>query len=110
MLNEFRAAVSDAALGQAWLERVMFETAAPVDVTRLLARDDAVGGLLRTLRALPSDQAALAELASELGDLRRKLPPDVGAADFDLDDPAVIARLVGDVEHLLLPRLVGADA
>jgi exonuclease SbcD len=110
MLNEFRGAVSDAAFGQAWLERVKFETAAPVDVTRLMTRDDAVGGLLRTLRALPTDQAALAELADELSDLKRKLPPDIAVDDFDLDDPAVMARLVGDIEHLLLPRLTGVDA
>lgn len=110
MLNEFRGAVSDAAFGQAWLERVKFETAAPVDVTRLMARDDAVGGLLRTLRTLPTDQTALTELADELSDLKRKLPPDIAADDFDLDSPEVIAKLVGDIEHLLLPRLTGVDA
>lgn len=110
MLNEIRAVVSDAAVGQAWLERVKFETGAPVDVTRLMARDDAVGGLLRTLRALPTDQPALTELAEELSDLKRKLPPDVAVDDFDLEDPAVLARLVGDIEHLLLPRLTGVDA
>lgn len=110
MLNEFRAVVTDAAVGQAWLERVKFETRAPVDVTRLMARDDAVGGLLRTLRALPTDQPALTELAEELSDLKRKLPPDVAVDDFDLEDPAVLTKLVGDIEHLLLPRLTGVDA
>jgi DNA repair protein SbcD/Mre11 len=110
MLNEFRGVVSDAALGQAWLERVKFETAPSIDVTRLMTRDDAVGGLLRTLRALPSDQAALTELADELSDLKRKLPADIAVDDFDLDDPAVLARLVGDIEHLLIPRLTGVDA
>lgn len=110
MLNEFRGAVSDAAFGQAWLERVKFETAASVDVTRIMARDDAIGGLLRTLRALPSDQEALAELSDELSDLKRKLPADVASDDFDLDDPAVLSRLVRDIEHILLPRLTGVDA
>ena len=110
MRNEFRVAVSDAALGQAWLEQVKFKTSAPVDVARLITRDDAVGGLLRTLRALPGDQAALTELSSELGDLKRKLPPEIAVDDFDLEDPAVMARLIGDIEHLLLPRLTGVDA
>lgn len=110
MRNEFRVAVSDAALGQAWLEQVKFKTSAPVDVARLITRDDAVGGLLRTLRALPGDQAALTELSSELGDLKRKLPPEIAVDDFDLENPAVMARLVGDIEHLLLPRLTGVDA
>lgn len=111
MLNELRGAVSDAAFGQAWLERVKFDTAAPVDVTRLMSRDDAVGGLLRALRSLPADQVALTELAGELGDLKRKIgPAEIAVDDFDLDDPAVLARLVGDIEHLLLPRLTGVDA
>jgi DNA repair exonuclease SbcCD nuclease subunit len=109
LVNEFRAAVNDAGLGAAWLERVKFGTTVPADVTRLLARDDAIGGLLRTLRGLPGDSAALTLLATELGDLKRKLPPEITDEDFDLDDPAVISRLIGDVEHLLLPRLSGVD-
>jgi DNA repair exonuclease SbcCD nuclease subunit len=109
MINEFRVAVGDAAYGQAWLERVKFETQVQADVARLMARDDAVGGLLRTLRALPSDQLALQELSSELTRLKRKMH-EVADEDFDLDDPKVIARLVGDAEHLLIPRLSGVDA
>jgi DNA repair protein SbcD/Mre11 len=108
IINEFRAIVSDAGLGQAWLERVKFETGAPADVTRLLARDDAIGGLLRTLRSLPNDQVTLKGLSAELEDLKRKLPDDV-KDDFDLNDTTVIGRLVSEVEHLLLPRLTGVD-
>jgi len=89
---------------------VKLDTHAPVDIARLMTRDDAVGGLLRTLRTLPTDQAALTNLAEELSDLKRKLPPDVAVDDFDLDDPSVMARLVGDIEQLLLPRLTGVDA
>ncbi len=107
LVNELRTAVSDAAPGQAWLERVKLETSVPTDITRLIARDDAIGGLLRTLRALPTDQAALTALSDELADLKRKLPADLADDGFNLDDPAVIAQLVGDVEHLLLPRLTG---
>ncbi len=110
LVNELRAAVSDAAPGQAWLERVKLETSVPADVTRLIARDDAIGGLLRTLRALPVDQAALTALSDELADLKRKLPADVTDEDLNLDDPAVIAGLVGEVEHLLLPRLTGVES
>lgn len=109
MINEFRVAVGDAAFGQAWLERVKFETATEVDVARLMARDDAVGGLMRALRALPGNPTALQELGAELTELKRKFH-DVADGDFDLDDPAVIARLVGDAEHLLIPRLSGVGA
>jgi DNA repair protein SbcD/Mre11 len=105
MLNEFRSVVNGAGAGQVWLEQVRFETTAPIDVTRLLARDDAVGGLLRTLRSLPKDEEALLSLAEELVDLQRKLPADIADDDFDLSDASMLARLVGDLEHLLLPRL-----
>lgn len=108
--NEIRAAVSDEAPGQAWLERVKLETTVPADVTRLIGRDDAIGALLRTLRSLPNDQAALSTLSAELGDLKRKLPADMVDDDFDLDDPHVIARLASDIEHLLLPRLIGVES
>lgn len=108
-VNEIRTLVSDAAPGQAWLERVKLETAPPADVARLIVRDDAIGGLVRTLRELPSNDSALAALSDELSDLKRKLPADLVENDFDLDDPGTIARLVSDVEHLLLPRLTGVD-
>jgi exonuclease SbcD len=110
IVNECRAVVSDAGLGQVWLERVKFDTTAPADVTRLLGRDDAIGGLLRTLRSLPSDPPALTLLSAELVDLKRKLPADIADDEFDLDDPTVIGGLVSDVEHLLLPRLSGVEA
>jgi exonuclease SbcD len=108
-VNEIRTAVSDAAPGQAWLERVKLGTAPPADVARLIARSDAIGGLLRTLRELPADEPALARLSDELADLKGKLPVDIINDDFDLEGTAVIARLVGEVEHLLLPRLTGVE-
>jgi exonuclease SbcD len=108
-VSEIRTVVSDAAPGQVWLERVKVETTPPADVARLIARDDAIGGLLRTLRELPANELALAALSDELADLRRKLPADVTDDDFNLEDTAVIARLVGEVEHLLLPRLTGVE-
>jgi DNA repair exonuclease SbcCD nuclease subunit len=110
VVNEIRTAINDVAPGQAWLERVKFETAVPADVARLIARDDAIGGLLRTLRSLPGDQAALSALSDELSDLKRKLPVDLVDDDFDLDDPRRLGRLAGDIEHLLLPRLIGVDS
>jgi DNA repair protein SbcD/Mre11 len=109
LVNEIRTAVSDAAPGRAWLERINVETGPPADVARLIARDDAIGGLLRTLRELPANESALNALSDHVSDLKRKLPAELAIDDFDLDDPRVITRLVRDVEHLLVPRLAGAD-
>ena len=109
LLNEFRLITNNAGQGAAWLERVKFHTTAPTDVTLLLARDDTIGALLRSLRSLANDQEALAELSDELADLKRKLPSEL-ANELALDDPTVIARLLADVEHLLLPRLAGIEA
>lgn len=106
-VNELRATVTDAAAGRGWLERVEIKTLPPADVALLATRDDAIGGLLRTLRELQGNESALLTLSSELADLKRKLPADV-AEDLALDDPVAIGQLVAEAEHLLIPRLTGA--
>jgi exonuclease SbcD len=107
-VNEIRSLATGVASGQAWLEQLKIATEAPSDVARLVARDDAIGGLLRAIRTTRTDEDALARVASELADVKRKLPVSVFDEEFSLDDPAALSRLVGDVEHLLMSRLAGA--
>jgi DNA repair protein SbcD/Mre11 len=107
-LNEVRSLATDIAYGQAWLEQLKIATEPPSDVARLVGRDDAIGGLLRTIRTTRTDKDALAGVASELAEVRRKLPASLFDEEFNLDDPATLTRLVGDVEHLLMSRLAGA--
>jgi DNA repair exonuclease SbcCD nuclease subunit len=106
-LNEVRSIVTDVASGQAWLEQLKIATEAPTDVARLVARDDAIGGLLRAIRSTRTDDDALAAIASELADVKRKLPTAIFDEEFSLDDPGILRRLVGDVEYLLMERLAG---
>jgi DNA repair protein SbcD/Mre11 len=107
-LNEVRALVSDVASEQAWLEQLKIRTEAATDVARLIARDDAIGGLLRAIRTTRSDNDALAVITTELAELRRKLPAAVFDEEFNLDDPQLLGGLVADVEQLLMERLSGA--
>jgi DNA repair exonuclease SbcCD nuclease subunit len=90
-----------------WLEKIRFATRAPIDAAALAARQDAVGEVVRALAALGKDTASLRALCeSELAELKAKLPEEL--RDELLDD-AALAAAVGEVEQLLLPRLVGAD-
>lgn len=106
-LNEVRSLITDVASGRAWLEQLKVQTKTASDVARLVVRDDAIGGLLRAVRQTRAEDGALAEVASELADVRVKLS-DVFDEEFDLNDPTTLRALVGDVEHLLMERLAGA--
>ncbi len=106
-----RAACLDVTGGDVWVEKVRFSTRPAHDPARLRERRDAVGQLLRSVAALAGDEAALAELATGLDDLRRKLPAEARAGEdgLRLDDPAALAELLPEVEAVLLARLAAAE-
>ena len=104
-----------------WIEDVRFATELPLSHESLMQRDDAIGELVRSLRpqqlagdepgTLPAeDEALLSELALELADVLRALPPEVRDQDFalDLNDPAQARELLSAAKSMLLPRLLGA--
>jgi len=104
--GEIRQVGNDAGGGQVWIEKVKLETRPPVDLDALRAEDTPLGSLLRSLQGLRGDEAALAALAAELGDLQAKLPAEaVREFGLDLRDPQWLADAVGDVEQILLARL-----
>ncbi len=107
---EVRALATDAG-ADVWIEKVKVKTRAPLDLPGLRAQPDAIGELARALDALRRDDGALLELASELGELRKKLPAELRDGDDALrfDDPAYLRGLVDDVEQMVLPRLVRAE-
>ena len=107
-----RALASDVGDGErVWLEKIALRTAAPFDLGGAIERDDAVGELVRALRGMAGDEALLAELCAELGELRAKLPAELrdGPDSLRLDDPAMVAGLADELEQLLLPRLLGSE-
>jgi DNA repair exonuclease SbcCD nuclease subunit len=101
--------------GAVWIEKVRFRTSPPDAGLDRLAGDDALGGLLRSLRDLEADAPELAVLAEGFADLRRKLPPELfetgGAEDAEALDPTApeqLREVLGEVKDLLLARLLAA--
>jgi exonuclease SbcD len=109
--NQIRAVVSELA-EVVWVERVIFNTRSTIDSEALVTRDDPVGDLVRAIRAVRADPAALQQIGGELEDLRRQLPAELRQLDepFDLDDPQRIAGYLEEAEQLLLPMLLSAGS
>jgi hypothetical protein len=96
--------------GSLWIEKVQVRTRRAADLAALEG-EDALGGLLRTLRTLETDEAGLARLAEGFADLERKLPPEVFETGETGDaarptDPARIRVLLEEAKDLLLARLL----
>jgi exonuclease SbcD len=107
--EEVRALTLDLS-GEAWLEKVELATS-PVSRAALGERDDAIGELLRGLSGIAQDETALAELAAELTDLKRKLPPELreGPDAIDLESPEALRHLLAEVEQTLVPTVAGSE-
>jgi DNA repair exonuclease SbcCD nuclease subunit len=110
LVEEVRALTLDLS-GEAWLEKVEVATRPAADRTLLREREDAIGEMLRGLGSLARDDAALLELAGELVELKRKLPPELreGPDAIDLDSPEALRRLLAEVEDTLLPAVRGSE-
>ena len=108
--EEVRALTLDLA-GEAWLEKVELATRPVAQRAELREREDAIGEMLRGLSNIAHDDAALAELAEELAELKRKLPPELreGPDAIDLDSPEALRRLLSEVEQTLLPAVRGSE-
>ncbi|KYF62554.1 metallophosphoesterase [Sorangium cellulosum] len=107
--GQIRAIANDLG-GGLWIERVLSRTLAPLEVGALEERDDAIGQLTRSLRALREDEASLSSLLREFSSLKNKLPAEAREGDdaIRLDDPAFLREALDDVEHTLISRLLGA--
>jgi DNA repair protein SbcD/Mre11 len=108
--EEVRALTLDLST-EAWLEKVEIATRPLSERVDLREREDAIGELLRGLANLAHDDAALVELAAELVELKRKLPPELreGPDAIDLESPEALRRLLTEVEQTLLPAVRGSE-
>lgn len=108
VINDCRSLSSAIGAGGLWVEKVLFDTHRAVSEDAALARDDAFGGLLRSIRDLELDSARLEILGEEVTDLSAKLPLDLrsGEEAFDPSDPDYIRESLEDVKALLLERLL----
>ena len=110
--NECRALISSTGLADVWIEKLVVQThpSAPVsDPAPAQVREDAFGGLLRTLHDLELDGESLSALSGEVEALALKLPPALRAGDdaFDPTRPDYLLGCLDDVKALLVDRLRG---
>ena len=107
-VNEIRALATDLSGGNIWLEKILFETTTEVNLAEMLARQDALGSLLRGIQDLSVNDRLLEDLQGEFDDLHRKLPPELkfGEEAIKLDDHETYRQAMGDVKHLLLAHLL----
>jgi DNA repair exonuclease SbcCD nuclease subunit len=111
-IEEFRAVANSFGEGLLWIEKVLFRTRPAADLQAAFDREDALGGLLRTVRDLEAGDAELAELAAGFTELRTKLPAELFSAQpgenegLDPSDPEQLRGLLGEVKDLLLSRLL----
>jgi DNA repair exonuclease SbcCD nuclease subunit len=110
-INECRALANDIGAGQVWLEKVQLQTRAAADLDELAKRADPLGDLLRFIRGLPTDEATLGDLLREFKSLKQKLPLELrqGTDGINLENPVLFRALLGDVEQILLARLLGQE-
>jgi DNA repair protein SbcD/Mre11 len=109
--NEIRTVATDVSNGTLWIEQVKLQTRTQADLDQMLARDDALGDLLRALLEWETDEPFLAEVAGEFQQLSRKLPIELRSGDdpVDLDNPQGLRQAIEDVKHLLLARLLSQE-
>jgi exonuclease SbcD len=95
LLAEARAAALSLGEEVAWIERLVIATASP-EITA--SRKDALGELQRMMEITASDFELQAQLASDLGDLVRRLPHDIRAHS---EDAALRAAIDGNITGLI---------
>ena len=107
-VQEYRALATGLGGAGIWLEKVSIKTTASVSADEVVARDDALGGLLRAVGEMELDSSALDGLAGELSALRQKLPAELlgGDAPYDPADPELLKDALEDIKALLVNRLL----
>ncbi|MCK1573395.1 DNA repair exonuclease [Bradyrhizobium sp. 174] len=95
LLAEARAAALGLGDEVAWIERLIVATTSPETVA---SRKDALGDLQRIIESAGSDVDLQSQLATELGDLVRKLPHDIRT---DADDAVLKAAIDGNIANLI---------
>ena len=110
-LQEYRALANGLGGAGVWLEKVSVKTTPSVSADEVIARDDALGGLLRAIRDMELDGDALEVLASEISALRQKLPVEILSGEEPYD-PASLEQLkhtLEDIKELLVNRLLSME-
>lgn len=107
--NEIRAGAS-ALDSEVWVEKIQLRTQKPWDVSAVLEHDHPLAGVLTSLRGLGDEGEELEVLSRAFAELQRKLPYEYWQLEdaLKLDNPDTLKALLGQVEQLLLTRLLDA--
>ncbi len=110
-IQEYRALANGLAGAGIWLEKVSIKTSPSVSAGEVLARDDALGGLLRAIRDMELDAGALEDLANEVSALRQKLPVEIlnGEDPYDPANSEQLKDALEDIKELLVNRLLSTE-
>ena len=108
--SEVRAVAADVGRGTIWVEKVAIETSPVWDAKELADREDAFGGLVRASLDMGHDSEVLTAFASEVAELRRKLPGGVfGSGDGpEIGSPDWVRDALPSMADILLARLLDA--
>jgi len=110
-IQEYRALATGLGGAGIWLEKVSIKTKPSISVDEVLAHDDALSGLLRAIRDIKLDTAALDELTEEISALRQKLPAELLGGDdpYDPTKPEELKETLEDIKELLVNRLLSTE-
>ncbi len=113
-IHEYRSLASGFGGAGVWLEKVLFQTRRARDLETELAREDALGDLLRSiagLEATDDELAALGGASADLAALKKKLPAALVSGDEPIDpmDPAYLQTALPAARDLVLARLLDAE-
>lgn len=110
-LQEYRALSNRLSGAGIWLEKISIKTRLPVSADDLVAREDALGGLLGSIRAMELCADDLNILADEVSSLRQKLPAEILGAEenYDPTETEVLKDALEDIKELLVSRLLSTE-
>jgi hypothetical protein len=98
ILVEARASALGLGDEVAWIERVVIDTRPTIDPQMLAQRKDAIGELQRMLQEAGADQALLAQIEGDIGELVRRLPHEIRT---DVEDQTLKMAMKGDYAALV---------
>ena len=94
--------------GDIWIEKIRFNTQAKVDMEALRDQDNPLGGVLRTLEQLKTNDENRDDILNCLTTINTKLPPRYKqwADALNLNDPAQLNELLSGIEQSIIPKLL----
>ena len=106
LTEEFRGLA--AGIGEMWLEKVQFATQRPVALAADLGEETVMAELIQAIECLDFEPAALMELVPGIGELQKKLPPELlhegGLVPASISEASDLRE---EIKEMLIAKLLG---